>query len=107
MTGGRFWRNLAYAEYPLNTVQKIGVTVLLFTSGLPFIVFLGAQSMVHALSKTGPRESAPYLGIDALLVLLWQILMIVIMFRVLVSAFRPKKPQDDLRLQVRRSSKFL
>jgi len=104
MNGGHFWRHLAYAKYPLNTIQKIGVIVLLFTSGIPYMVFLGASSILHALLGTSAREPAYFSGMNALVFFLSQILTIAVMLRVLASTFTRKKGLADFRGPLRRGS---
>ena len=103
MNSGHFWRSLAYSKYPLSAVQKAGVIILLFMTGIPGMVFLGARTLMHAVF--GPAAEPRSSGAEALVFLLSQVLMIAVMYRVLMAVFTAKKPLDDLRFR-RRSARF-
>jgi hypothetical protein len=101
MNSGHFWRHLAYSSYPLNLAQKIGVAVLLFGSGVPYVLFLAGREIFYAVlgNHLGIREPSGR-GIAALV--FSQVLTIAVAMRILFSVLKTKKPLDDIRLPLRR-----
>jgi hypothetical protein len=105
MNGARFWRHLAYTKYPLRPLQKVGIFVLLFMTGIPYFVALVAVAAENQLLGHQVPDEWISAAINALVFVLSQGLTIVLMFRVLVAAFRPNRTQEEFRTPGRWSSR--